>query len=372
MQRLKIEIGGNIMKCPNCGHQVEQDDVFCGECGTKLERQSKAVTAAEKDIKKADSNSQSHHSTHASSHHAINSNSNASYEQSQSMNQGAPSNSMNQQNASTENSSNSNFNHSQHQQAQNNTNQQQFQNQQYQQQNQQFQNQQFQQQPHGYQKQPNQFSEQAKEVTAESKGFFKSAFVDPDREIKSIHTFSFKLLGSLLAIGLILIAIILFLAIPEEVSLFTSEAKIVFSIIFSLIILLVAIVGATFGITRLVVVQAIPFKKVLSDFVFINSVTVATLLLSIILLIMEAYTFGTVILILSFVILVTSGVYLIAKYSGINHTRFSSFYGMIIYLIVIFILMRIFGEVTFSSILETFNETKDSLFNSLFGGGSTY
>lgn len=367
MQRLKIEIGGNIMKCPNCGHQVEQDDVFCGECGTKLERQSKSVTAAENDIQKADSNSQSHHSTHASSHHAINSNSNASYEQSQSMNQGAPSNSMNQQNASTENSSNSNFNHSQHQQAQNNTNQQQFQNQQYQQQNQQFQ-----QQPHGYQKQPNQFSEQAKEVTAESKGFFKSAFVDPDREIKSIHTFSFKLLGSLLAIGLILIAIILFLAIPEEVSLFTSEAKIVFSIIFSLIILLAAIVGATFGITRLVVVQAIPFKKVLSDFVFINSVTVATLLLSIILLIMEAYTFGTVILILSFVILVTSGVYLIAKYSGINHTRFSSFYGMIIYLIVIFILMRIFGEVTFSSILETFNETKDSLFNSLFGGGSTY
>ncbi|RIN04264.1 zinc ribbon domain-containing protein, partial [Staphylococcus warneri] len=39
---------------------------------------------------------------------------------------------------------------------------------------------------------------------------------------------------------------------------------------------------------------------------------------------------------------------------------------------VIFILMRIFGEVTFSSILETFNETKDSLCNSLFGGGSTY
>lgn len=351
------------MKCPNCGHQVEQDDVFCGECGTKLDRQSKAVIAAENDIQKADSNTQSHHSTPSSSHHTINSTSNASHEQSQSMNQHS---------ASIESSSNSNFNHSQEQQASNNTHQQQFQNQQYQQQHQQFQNQQYQQQPHGYQKQPNQFSEQAKEVTAECKGFFKSAFVDPDREIKSIHTFSFKLLGSLLAIGLILIAIILFLAIPEEVSLFTSESKIVFSIIFSLIILLAAIVGATFAITRLVVVQAIPFKKVLSDFVFINSVTVATLLLSIILLIMEAYTFGTVVLILSFVILVTSGVYLIAKYSGINHTRFSSFYGIIIYLIVIFILMRIFGEVTFSSILESFNETKDSLFDSLFGGGSTF
>ena len=195
------------MKCPNCGHQVEQDDVFCGECGTKLDRQSKAVTAAENDIQKADSNTQSHHSTQPSSHHTINSTSNASHEQSQSMNQGASFNSMNQHTGSTESSSNSNFNHSQQQHASNNTHQQQFQNQQYQQ------------QPHGYQKQPNQFSEQAKEVTAESKGFFKSAFVDPDREIKSIHTFSFKLLGALLAIGLILIAIILFLAIPEEVSL---------------------------------------------------------------------------------------------------------------------------------------------------------
>ena len=49
------------MKCPNCGHQVEQDDVFCGECGTKLERQSKSDTAAEKDIQKAYTNSHSHH-----------------------------------------------------------------------------------------------------------------------------------------------------------------------------------------------------------------------------------------------------------------------------------------------------------------------
>ena len=45
--------------------------------------------------------------------------------------------------------------------------------------------------------QPNQFSEQAKEVTEESKGFFKSAFVSPDQIIKSQHTFSFKLLFSL-------------------------------------------------------------------------------------------------------------------------------------------------------------------------------
>ncbi|MGC9614969.1 hypothetical protein ACO2FM_02750 [Staphylococcus pasteuri] len=145
-----------------------------------------------------------------------------------------------------------------------------------------------------------------------------------------------------------------------------------FSIIISLIILLAAIVGTIFGMTRLVVVQAIPFKKVFSDFILINSVTVAMLLVSIILLVMEAYTFGMVVLMLSFVILLASGVYLIAKYSGINFTRFSSFYGIVIYLIVIFILMRIFGEVTLSSILESFDETRDSFFNNLFGGGSGY
>ncbi|RQX28460.1 zinc ribbon domain-containing protein [Staphylococcus warneri] len=353
------------MKCPNCGHQIEQDDVFCGECGTKVNRQSNAVTSAEDDIKQADSHSNKQQATQSTHNSTMNSTSNASHEQSQSMNQS---------NASAE----THANHNQYQHSQPNNTQQQYQNQnpnqnQYQNQYQNYnQNQQYQQQPHQYQQQTNQFSEQAKEVTQESKGFFKSAFVDPDREIKSTHTFSFKLLGSLLAIGLIVLAIILFLAIPEEVSLFTSESKIVFSIIISLIILLAAIVGTIFGMTRLVVVQAIPFKKVFSDFILINSVTVAMLLVSIILLVMEAYTFGMVVLMLSFVILVASGVYLIAKYSGINFTRFSSFYGIVIYLIVIFILMRIFGEVTLSSILESFDETRDSFFNNLFGGGSGY
>lgn len=348
------------MKCPNCGHQIEQDDVFCGECGTKVERQSNAVTSAENDIKQADSHSNKQQSTQSTHNSTMNSTSNASHEQSQSMNQS---------NASAE----THANHNQYQHSQPNNTQQQYQNQQFQNHNQyQNQNQQYQQQPHQYQQQPNQFSEQAKEVTQESKGFFKSAFVDPDREIKSTHTFSFKLLGSLLAIGLIILAIILYVAIPEEVSLFTSESKIVFSIIISLIILLAAIVGTIFGMTRLVVVQAIPFKKVLSDFILINSVTVAMLLVSIILLVMEAYTFGMVVLMLSFVILVASGVYLIAKYSGINFTRFSSFYGIVIYLIVIFILMRIFGEVTLSSILQSFDETRDSFFNNLFGGGSGF
>ncbi|WP_218047330.1 zinc ribbon domain-containing protein [Staphylococcus pasteuri] len=345
------------MKCPNCGHQIEQDDVFCGECGTKVNRQSNAVTSAEDDIKQADSHSNKQQATQSTHNSTMNSTSNASHEQSQSMNQS---------NASAE----THANHNQYQHSQPNNTQQQYQNQNPNQN--QNQNQQYQQQPHQYQQQTNQFSEQAKEVTQESKGFFKSAFVDPDREIKSTHTFSFKLLGSLLAIGLIVLAIILFLAIPEEVSLFTSESKIVFSIIISLIILLAAIVGTIFGMTRLVVVQAIPFKKVFSDFILINSVTVAMLLVSIILLVMEAYTFGMVVLMLSFVILVASGVYLIAKYSGINFTRFSSFYGIVIYLIVIFILMRIFGEVTLSSILESFDETRDSFFNNLFGGGSGY
>ncbi|MEJ7422611.1 zinc ribbon domain-containing protein, partial [Staphylococcus haemolyticus] len=74
-------------KCPNCGHQIEQDDVFCGECGTKVNRQSNAVTSAEDDIKQADSHSNKQQATQSTHNSTMNSTSNASHEQSQSMNQ---------------------------------------------------------------------------------------------------------------------------------------------------------------------------------------------------------------------------------------------------------------------------------------------
>ncbi|OMG43477.1 hypothetical protein BK140_42585, partial [Paenibacillus macerans] len=64
------------------------------------------------------------------------------------------------------------------------------------------------------------------------------------------------------------------------------------SIIFGIILFLVVIVGAIFGLTRLVVRQPIAFKKVLSDYVLINSVSLAILIISVILILAESYSFG--------------------------------------------------------------------------------
>ena len=88
---------------------------------------------------------------------------------------------------------------------------------------------------------------------------------------------------------------------------------------------MVVIVGAIFGLTRLVVRQPIAFKKVLSDYVLINSVSLAILIISVILILAESYSFGGSIALLSLLLFVASGIYLIAKYSTGNQTRISRF-----------------------------------------------
>ncbi|MGX0443502.1 membrane-bound ClpP family serine protease [Staphylococcus epidermidis] len=139
------------------------------------------------------------------------------------------------------------------------------------------------------------------------------------------------------------------------------------SIIFGIILFLVVIVGAIFGLTRLVVRQPIAFKKVLSDYVLINSVSLAILIISVILILAESYSFGGSIALLSLLLFVASGIYLIAKYSTGNQTRISSFYGVIIYIIILFLFIRIFGEAFFHQIFGDFIEELGHLFE-----GGTY
>ncbi|MDO0993623.1 zinc-ribbon domain-containing protein [Staphylococcus borealis] len=44
------------MQCPNCGSAIEPNDLFCGECGHKIDKQSQTVNSAEKDISNAEAN----------------------------------------------------------------------------------------------------------------------------------------------------------------------------------------------------------------------------------------------------------------------------------------------------------------------------
>ena len=89
----------------------------------------------------------------------------------------------------------------------------------------------------------------------------------------------------------------------------------------------------------------------------------AVLLIALILMFANSFSFGGALFMLS-ILLIVSGVYMIAKYSANHHTRFSSFYGVIIYIIVFFLFVTIFGESLFNQIFGNLI----SEFNNLFDG----
>ena len=341
------------MHCPNCGNPIEVDDLFCGECGHKIEKKSKAVHSAESEISNAESKDSQNDSTRnynevsnlSKQQDKIQGNQNSESDKHQST-----TNVEKQQVSSTPHHTTNEHQRPEqhhtptHEHYLHNSNQ------------------------HTRQH-SSQFSEQAKEVTQESKGFFKSAFVSPDQMIKNNHTFSLKLIFSLIIAGLLIIALLLGAVIPTEIIYIgTSKGTIILSSLVGIVFFLAILVGATYLITRIVVRQPISFKKVLSDYVLINSVSVAVMMISIILYILHSYRFASIMLMLSIILLVVSGVYLIAKYSTTHDTRISSFYGVVIFIIITFIFVSIFGESFFNQI---FGNLIDRL-SDIFDGGMDY
>ncbi|MEB2656478.1 zinc-ribbon domain-containing protein [Staphylococcus haemolyticus] len=337
------------MQCPNCGNAIEPNDLFCGECGHKIDRQSHTINSAEKDISNAEANGRRHDSTGSLGEGNETTSNQSDY--------------LSRTNESKQdkhpNEDGKVRDHQHVPEHTTSTQQHQMHQPQY---DQSYSN-------HQQPQQTSQFSDHAKEVTEESKGFFKSAFASPDQVLKSQQAFSFKLLFSLIIVGLLVVALLLAIVIPSSVGMFeTPKSQIIFSVVLGIILFLAVIVGATYGITHLVVRQPITFKKVLSDFVLINSVSVAVLLIALILMFANSFSFGGALFILSILLIVVSGVYMIAKYSANHHTRFSSFYGVIIYIIVFFLFVIIFGESLFNQIFGNLI----SEFNNLFDGSSIY
>lgn len=357
------------MQCPNCGNAIEPNDLFCGECGHKIDRQSQTINSAEKDISNAEANGRRHDSTGSlgegnettsnQSNHLSRTNESKQDKHPNEEGKVRDHQHVPEHTTSTQQHQMHQPQSNQHQQPHNNASHTYHNQQQY---NQSYSN-------HQQPQQTSQFSDHAKEVTEESKGFFKSAFASPDQVLKSQQAFSFKLLFSLIIVGLLVVALLLAIVIPSSVGMFeTPKSQIIFSVVLGIILFLAVIVGATYGITRLVVRQPITFKKVLSDFVLINSVSVAVLLIALILMFANSFSFGGALFILSILLIVVSGVYMIAKYSANHHTRFSSFYGVIIYIIVFFLFVTIFGESLFNQIFGNLI----SEFNNLFDGSSIY
>ena len=125
--------------------------------------------------------------------------------------------------------------------------------------------------------------------------------------IKSNHAFSFKLLLSLLIAGFLVVAILLAMMISGDAAdVIGGKGSIILSMMTGMILFLAVGVGATFAITRLVVKQPLSFRKVLSDYVLINSVSVALLFISFLLFIANSYVFSGSIFILSTLLFLVS------------------------------------------------------------------
>ena len=230
------------MHWPNCGNPIEDDDLFCGECGHKISRHPQSVRNAESEITKAEKNDEEQNITsnnkenNAATHQNVDS---TSHDETRS-----------NENDVADSTLQSKQSHNDIQQSNLSTY------------HQRPQHREIPQNQHNHDQQQSQIGQQAKQVTNESKGFFKSAFTAPDKIIQTNHVFSFKLLLSLLIIGFIVLAILLASVIPVEIGIFgTTRGSLVTSIIFGIILFLVVIVGAIFGLTRLVVRNLLPLKK---------------------------------------------------------------------------------------------------------------
>ena len=237
------------MNCPKCGQNIQPEDVFCGNCGTKLQSvttETTGITSSETTNKETLDKRTKETKEHVQStltdvnHH-------------QNINQSVV-----------------NQNDTHHP--------------------------------------VNQTFEQArtneKDFLNELKEFFINAFKRPDQVIKDNQTFSFRILITLIVAGLLLISLFTTMLIPSQVGLFEIQKEdILLRFVLSLAIILAIHIGITYAVVRLTVIPEIKFNKLLSDYVIINTFTVALLIFSGIIFALNSYKFAALIFIVMYLFL---------------------------------------------------------------------
>ncbi|MCG3401925.1 zinc ribbon domain-containing protein [Staphylococcus massiliensis] len=209
----------------------------------------------------------------------------------------------------------------------------------------------------------NQVSHRFSHIVTESKSFFKQAFTSHDQTIRDAKPFSFPLLGALFGLGVIVIALLFLIMIPNEVSYFsTSKGSIVIRLILVATILLAILVGLIFGLTKLGSKHPISFQKVLSDYMLVNTITLAIFVISVFCFILGIYSLAGFGVLLSLILFNTSAIYLITKYTSHGMTRFSSFYLIIIFIVIELICLAFLGE-------SVMNQVAENFLNQIMGGG---
>ena len=351
------------MKCPNCGQPVDEQDIFCGECGTKLKDPSTDKSASSTDKDKAhtqaetSNTSQEHkehlvktdneqHATHRYDQEGTTSNQARSESQNHQAQDHQPQDNQqatykqrpHQNNSQQQNNSQPTQNH--HANTQSSQNQ----------------------QPQG-----TDFKQHSTDILHEMKDFFRTAFTQPDQVISSTKSFSVKTLVTLLVAGFILMAIFLGIMFPtkllQEFNVDTGQA--VIKVVFYVLIGLVVLFFVTYLLLLMINVK-ISLAKFLSEFVLINTIPVLLFFLGCLLMCMHAFSIAITVLILSLLMLMVTPVYLLAKNSHQHQLRMPVIYAILIYFIIIALILRIVAE---SFITGLIGETAESL-NEIFDQAS--
>ncbi|WP_414055849.1 zinc ribbon domain-containing protein [Macrococcus equi] len=214
----------------------------------------------------------------------------------------------------------------------------------------------------GYDTQKQDSPVQNSALALQSKNYFQALF-SHDKEISSTHAYSTKLSLALIGAGILAIVILL-LVLTHEVE-HISPLQIIIKII---MLTAMSIGGTTYLIHFLVqkfTNQKIPLKKVLSDYVLINTFAIISILLAVVCFLIKVNYLPQFFFLMAILIFTVSPLYLLSKYISTHKTSIGSYYIILIFIVAQSFLMFMIGESIFVSVTKM---TADFMQNSIQSG----
>lgn len=306
------------MKCPNCGQNYQQEDQCCGHCGYKLTRQNDHTTTSTtaSTIKETQQ-----HSTKTNDDNVKSRRDNENFKQGTTSHQ-------TKRKLSTLGENDAHF-------------------------------------EEVMKDKTASFEHKMKDLTDESKQFFNHVFKSSDQ---SDVIYSYRLLVTLICAGLLLSTLLIIILASDIFLLFpeSSPFKAIFYMLMIILGSLALSVTILYCIVKYTLTTTIEFHKVFSDYVVINTFSVLTLLIGLVLAILSIFKLALIIMLLAFVLLyIISPTYMLVKYSGIYPTKFASIYGIIIYQFVLMVIVYLLGHMIIQQLI---NDYLMKLFGSGFSG----
>lgn len=207
---------------------------------------------------------------------------------------------------------------------------------------------------------------QSQQVAKESYGFVSSALKEHDSILDSDKKFSYGLILGLIGVGIFLIFLGTLINLPDATEMIRqSKSSIAFKFAFGVLLLLAISIGITYGAIVMTVTSKVDFHKFLSDYVLLNTVSIALIVAGFIITWIDLRIAPLFLFILGITSIFISSVYLIARYAVHRPSRMASFYGVLVYIIVLIIAYYIVFDSMLKDALGAIDGMLGSLMNIL-------